>query len=401
MTKKCPCNGQKRFAHGTGMCRLLVLCLLIMPMAHVQGAPFSGINPPAGPADGGEREWVAANDPRIQLSDGLNQISGDDGAIHFDRVIDGPDRGFRWDAPGARVRWRTDSPEVVVRLRYSDRHIGSSRNSIGVFRIDGQSDPDWRFTRPAPGNAPLDLPLPVPAGGAFHDYELILPYADSVDILGVEVQAGANWEQPQPRPETRYLAFGDSVTHGFTASVVTGSYAFLTAERNDWELVNLGIGGRGTNASDGAFLGALDASVVSILIGVNDWQGGAGLEWFRDNYDRLLAGLRESNPEVPVFVVTPLWVPPSWQPASVKHPLEDYREQIRQSVAALEDPLITVIEGPSLIDHDPKFFDPIAVHPNDDGFKQMAERLSAAMRAVVSIGNSVTPAASAACEDSL
>jgi len=134
---------------------------------------------------------------------------------------------------------------------------------------------------------------------------------------------------------------------------------------------------------------------------VNDWQGGAGLEWFRGNYDRLLAGLRERHPDVPVFVVTPLWVPPSWQPASVKHPLEAYREQIRQSVAALEDPLITVIEGPSLIDHDPKLFDPIAVHPNDDGFKQMAQRLSAAMCAATSIGISVTPAASSASEDSL
>jgi len=370
----------------------------MMLMANgVQGGQDSDMDQTAG----GEREWVAANDPRIQLSDGLHQMSGEDGAVYFDRVIDGPGRGFRWDAPGARVRWRTNSPEVVVRLRYSSRHIGSSRNSVGVFRIDGRSKPTWRFTRPAPGDVQLDLPMPVPADGALHDYELILPYADSIDILGVEVQAGAGWEAPKPRPETRYLAFGDSVTHGFTASVVTGSYAFLTAEYLNWELVNLGIGGRGTNASDGAFLGGIDAAVISILIGVNDWQGGAGLEWFRGNYDRLLAGLRERHPDVPVFVVTPLWVPPSWQPASVKHPLEAYREQIRQSVAALEDPLITVIEGPSLIDHDPKLFDPIAVHPNDDGFKQMAQRLSAAMCAATSIGISVTPAASSASEDSL
>lgn len=333
-------------------------------------------------AAAGERHdtvFVAATDTRLQFSDALTVVRDEnDGSVHFDRVIDGPGRGFRWDSPGARVRWRTDSPRVRVRLRYSARHTGTSRNSVGVFRIDGRSDPAWTFTRPAAGEA--ELVVPLPADATWHDYEVILPYGDSVDVLGVEVAAGAAWAPARARPETRYVALGDSVTHGFTASEVTKTYAFQVAERNGWELVNLGIGGRGTHGPDGAFLAGVKADVVSVLIGVNDWQAGAELERFRANYRQLVADLLRGNPRAAVHLITPLWVPPTWAPATVRFPLERYREIVREVAAQHPDPRLTVIEGPALIDHDSALFDPIAVHPNDAGFAQMAERLTLALR---------------------
>lgn len=333
-------------------------------------------------ADVDERGFVAATDPRIQFSDALNVVRDDaDGSVHFDRVIDGPGRGFRWSSPGARMRWRTDSATVSVRLRYSARHTGASRNSIGVFRVDGRSEAGWTFTRPAAGDAELSVTLPAPADGARHDYEVILPYADSVDVLGVEVATAAAWEAPAARPATRYVAFGDSVTHGFTASDITQTYAFQVAERNDWELVNLGIGGRGTHGPDGAFLAGVKADVISVLIGVNDWQAGAELESFRANYAQLLSGLREGHPDTPVYLITPLWVPPTWAPVTARYPLEDYREIVREVAGERADSRLMVIEGTVLIDHDAALFDRIAVHPNDAGFAQMAERLARELRA--------------------
>ena len=328
------------------------------------------------------REFVAAVDPRIQFSDALNVVRNEaEGSVYFDRVIDGPGRGFRWSAPGARMRWRTDSATVSVRLRYSQRHMGAARNSVGVFRVDGRSEAGWTFTRPAAGESELSVRLPAPTGGGWHDYEMIFPYADSVDVLGVEVSEGANWASAAARPATRYVAFGDSVTHGFTATEVTKSYAFRVAERNDWELVNLGIGGRGTHGPDGAFLAGMKADVISVLIGVNDWQAGAELENFRANYAQLVSGLREGHPNTPVYLITPLWVPPTWTPTTARYPLEDYRAIIREVVAERADLGLIVIEGPALIDHDAALFDRIAVHPNNSGFAQMAERLAHAMRA--------------------
>ncbi|WP_334319188.1 SGNH/GDSL hydrolase family protein [Termitidicoccus mucosus] len=332
-------------------------------------------------ADGAARVLVPATDARIHFSDGLPPLRNEaDGSVHFDRVLDTPGRGFRWDSPGTRMRWRTDSARVAARLRYTARHTGSSRNSTGAFRIDGDAKPGWTFTRPEGADSTLAVTLPAPDDGAMHNYEVILPYGDSVDLLGVEVGADAAWETPTARPGTRYVAFGDSVTHGFTASVVTRTYAFLVAEKNNWELLNLGIGGRGAQAADGDVLASIDAGVISVLIGVNDWQGGAEPETFRDHYRALLDGILAGHPDTPVFLITPLWVPPRWRPEAVRYPLENYRRVIRKLAAERATPRLRVIEGPSLIDHRDDCFDPVAVHPNDAGFAQMAERLAQAMR---------------------
>lgn len=329
-------------------------------------------------ADGG---WVPGTSSWISVSDCVQVVRDDEsGAVRVDRGFD-DSRGYRWDAPGARVRFRTDSAEVAVHLMYSARHIGPSRNSVGFYRIDGAGHDARTFTRPPggvlPGDAPLDLNLPVPVtnDAGFHDYELILPYGDSVELLGVRVTETARWESPAARPEVRWVVFGDSVTHGFTSSAVVHSYPFLVGEAMGWQAINAGIAGRGAMAEDGARLAGIDGDIYSVAIGVNNWQGGTELKVFRESMNGLLKALLAGRPDARIYVITPLWVPPTWQPEGAKHPLEDYRREIREVVTDLALERVILIDGPSLIDPDEALFDKIAVHPNDAGFAQMAERL--------------------------
>lgn len=334
----------------------------------------------------GQAESIPGADSRIEFSDCLKVVrDAATGAAWVDRVLESK-RGFRWDAPGTRVRFRTDSEDVLVRLRFSARHIGPSRNSIGFYRVDGRDEE--RFTRPLPAggalpaDADLDLKLPNPGDGGFHDYELILPYGDAVDVLSVEVAPQARWEKPAPRPAVRWVAHGDSVTQGFTASHVLKTYPFQVAETKGWQVINEGIGGRGCVAADGDFLAGVEAEIFSVAIGVNDWQGGTELAVFRKNMTELLQRLRAGHPNSPVYVITPLWVPPSWKPAQAKYPLEEYRKiisEIVQTRIAGGDVRMKLVDGPALIDADPALFDKVAVHPNDAGFAQMADRLARLM----------------------
>ncbi len=342
-------------------------------------------------------EFIRGSDSRIEFSDCLvARVERDlvSGTARVDRVLENA-RGYRWDAPGARVRFRTDSATVTVRLRYSPKHIGPANNGVGFWRIDGRGDmAAWRFSRPQimdtngkplkmPFAAGLTVTLPAPSDGQFHDYELILPYGDAVDVLGVEVSQGARWETPGPRPAKRWVAFGDSVTHGFTAGSVVETYPFQVAETKGWQLINAGIGGRSALAQDGDFLAKIQAEVFSVAIGVNNWQGGTALDVFKKNITELLRRLRIGHSDTPVYVITPLWVPPSWKPKKAKYPLEEYRSVIRDVVAgrvAAGDARMTLVDGPSLIDHDATLFDKVAVHPNNAGFAQMAERLARAMK---------------------
>ncbi|MDR2675357.1 MAG: SGNH/GDSL hydrolase family protein [Opitutaceae bacterium] len=343
-------------------------------------------------AAGASAVAVSPQDPRIKYSGcvRLEFVSPSDGApasaARFDRILDIPGKGYRWDNPGARIRFRTDAAVLEALLHYSELHISTTgRNGTGLYTIDGISKPEWRFQtgtrqiRREPGRVTVVLADGEPRG--FREYELILPYGDSVDFLGLRVNPEARFEPPAPKPSVRCLAYGDSVTHGFSASDISKTYPFLLGARKNWEIVNLGLGGRASNPGDGKIFARLEPALITILMGVNDWQGGVPPERYRANMRGLLANARAGLPQVPIYLITPLWVAPSWLPHAP--PLDGYRQVLRDLVAELRDPDLHLIEGPELIDHDPRYFDPAAaVHPNDEGFAMMAGRLARLLKDV-------------------
>ncbi|MEK6795626.1 MAG: GDSL-type esterase/lipase family protein [Spirochaetota bacterium] len=335
----------------------------------------------------GNSSFLPSDDTRLFYSDYARKSIVDTPAgraVRFDRIIDPGGKGYQWDNPGTRLRFKTDAASVSVHLYYNEKHVSTSaRNPIGRYSIDGKSDSSWRFTSAQTSTVrkPETVIVPItPPSSGMHEYTIVLPYGDSVDVLGITVPDNARFETPAPRPTKRLIAYGDSVTHGFTASEVTKSYIFRFANRMDWQLVNMGIGGRSASPNEGAFIASQNGDVISILIGVNDWQGGRAIASFKSNYEGFLKNLRGVQPNVPLIIITPLWVPASWKPATATIELEEYRRTIREIVAALGDANIKLIDGPSLIDHEDGFFDKVGVHPNDDGFAQMAERLAEAVR---------------------
>lgn len=355
---------------------LILLCVSSAPIAVRAQSPATRV--------------VAADDASITYSDYVHMefvpspVASSGKLARFDRVLDIPAKGYRWDNPGARVRFRTDAISVKALLYFNELHISASaRNSNGLYRIDGAGKPEWTFHTKAvqTKRAPESVVVTMTAGGGagFHDYELILPYGDSVDFQGVEVNAEARFEVPPARPAVRYLAYGDSITHGFTASAVDKSYAFLVAQKMGWQLVNLGLGGRASNVSDAHVVKSLKADVISVLMGANDWQGGGPVERYRSNMMGFFDAIRAVQPNVPIYYLTSLWVPPSWNPKGQVADLESYRKVAREIVVARKDANLHLVEGPELIDHDAALFDATPVHPNDKGSAQMGERLAAQM----------------------
>ncbi|HNX34198.1 MAG TPA: GDSL-type esterase/lipase family protein [Kiritimatiellia bacterium] len=336
--------------------------------------------------------WVAPDDTRIAYSDYVRKslvAAPFDAAVtlaRFDRLLPITGKGYEWDNPGARVRFRTDATNVLASLYYNELHVSASaRNSRGLYRVDGQTNALWAFqtvsTTTVRTQELITVSMAVPPGGGYHDYELVLPYGDSVDFHGLQVNPDALFEAPSDRSATRYLAYGDSITHGFTASDIGGGYAFRVAEAKGWQLVNMGYGGRASTIADGTVVGAQGADVITVLIGVNDWQGGVALATYSNRLDGFLANLRALQPTVPVYLLTPLWVDASWDPAADIAPLESYRQIVRDVAAARSDLNLHVVEGPELIDPSVVYFDAVRVHPNDAGFAQMSARLAAQMAA--------------------
>jgi lysophospholipase L1-like esterase len=328
------------------------------------------------------RQVLLPGNPHLFYSDFVRMEKDPvSGRLRFDRALDMPGKGYRWDNPGARIRFRTDAAWLTASLHYSERHTSATgRNPLGAVIVDGQLLENFRFrgasrqVRRPPED--VEVAIPVPGGAGFHDYELVLPYGDSVEFAGLKTDDTARFGEPPPRPKTRCVCLGDSITHGFTASDITRAYPFLLGQAMNWQILNLGLGGRTARAGDGRIAASLQPDVVIILIGVNDWQGGRPPDTFRENMEGMLAGIRETRPDIPIHLLTPLWVSPAWKPAKAVENLERYRQVLREIAAARADRNLHLMEGPELIEHDAGCFDKVAVHPNDRGFAMMARRMA-------------------------
>ena len=369
----------------------MITLLRAMPRLRYLGLVCLASAPFALQAQGTGGRAITADDSNIGYSDYVRMefapspVTLSTKLARFDRIIDIPGKGYGHDNPGARIRFRTDATTVKALLYFNELHISTSaRNSTGLYLIDGATKPEWTFHTKAASvkRTPETVAVTMASGNAvgFHNYELILPYGDSVDFQGLEVNVEARLEAPPARSKVRYVAYGDSITHGFTASAVDKSYAFIAAQKMGWQLVNLGLGGRASNVSDAHVVKSLKADVISVFMGVNDWQGGGPVERYRSNMMGFFDAIRAEQPAVPIYYLTSLWVPPSWNPKGQVADLESYRKVAREIVAARKDPNLHLVEGLDLIDHDAALFDATPVHPKDKGFAQMGERLAAQMQ---------------------
>ena len=319
---------------------------------------------------------IPASDPRISYSDYQNRIDNG-GRVGFSRTLPN-EKKYNLDSPGVRMRFRTDARRLAVDLLYRERtNPQRIQNGLGVYRIDGKSGDRWTFERSKRDgckNEPVAVKLP--ADGQWHDYELILPYGDIVEIHALHADPEAEFADPEPRPSFRMVFFGDSIVHGFSASRIDRTFPYLVGELLECEVVNMGIAGIGLNPGAAKVLGTLAMNQLVVSIGANDWREGMLPDKFRVNLEKFLHDFRSFQPDTPVVLVSPMWLSGKFKAPLARHSLQEFRDVYAAVAAASGDPALRVIDGSVLIDHDPALYEPDHVHPRDAGIEQLAERLA-------------------------
>lgn len=291
----------------------------------------------------------------------------------FDRII-AADTGIGYDNPGTRIRFRTDATTATATLYYNGLHTNGSQNSVGVVLVDGAVASTFTFVS-RPGA--LTIPLLAQGSAAFHNVEIVLPYADSVDFQGLTVNPTAAFQAIAPRPATRYVAYGDSITQGYWASDATKNYPAQIGALRDWTVVNMGFGGRQLTAADGTAVGGLGGSIVTVLMGVNDSIAGKTVAQFKTDYANLIANIRLLQPNVPIYAITPLFTTAPYGGGSL---IPLYRTAIGDLVSSLGDPNVRLVDGlaliPGITGANCATWMPDGIHPNDTGFALIAQNLA-------------------------
>ncbi len=269
---------------------------------------------------------------------------------------------------GIRLALRTDAPEIQVGLQYARSCRPLSQ--CDVF-IDGQPAAP---IAPAPDAADVAATVPLP-GGAPHTLEIYLPHCREVFISSLTVAKGSSIA-PLPRPRTRWLALGDSITQGMAATSPALTWTARIARQLAWDLHNLGVGGAILQAELGQLALDLPWNIVTVAFGVNDFNQDRPLDELQAETRALLETLQQ-RPRAAIYLLTPVPWAGRTTPNKLNLYLEDYRQALRQAAAGL--PQVSVIEGAALLDDREDLFAD-KVHPNNAGMAQFAERLAAAVR---------------------
>lgn len=273
---------------------------------------------------------------------------------------------------GVRVRFRSDARCVSLAWR-----LGASARPWcrGVLVLDdatqlpvGPAQPCERWEQ--------TVQLIDDGDCATRTIDLWLPHLAACDVEYLAVNEGAS-VAPALRPALRWLAYGDSVTQGMEATLPTRTWVARCALALDADALNMGVGGAVLEpglAVDPGF----DADLITIAFGVNDFAKNVPPRHLFDNGRRLLDVLR-SRSRSPVVIFTPLpWRDRERNDAG--HHQEAYRDALR-SLASFRDG-VSIADGSDLVSPDARYL-PDAVHPNDEGFKVMADRAIPILRSAL------------------
>lgn len=312
---------------------------------------------------------LSPDDPRIGQSDFYRIGIKDGTTLRLARPILDLS-GFEACNPGARLaRFRTNSRSVTMKLAYTGLVIREDAcNTRCWVLVNGA--PFLSVKKPDDDRSYQLTNLTVSfSTGEPRDIELIAAYGTSVDFLGVDLEATATITALNPRPSTKLVCMGDSITQGFWASDVVETWPFLLAVDRGYEIVNVGYGGRRCTPSDAAVATAVAPSVATYLIGYNDFSAQVPLAAFKANYIAFVQRFRAGAPFAKLYCITPLWSI-NTKPLT----LEMYRQQIRDALTELGDSLNVLVEGTSLTSG-PSSFNADGVHPNNQGNREMAAAL--------------------------
>ncbi len=202
--------------------------------------------------------------------------------------------------------------------------------------------------------------------------KIVFPNLSETGIRNVELKEASLFLPVKRR--LNYIAYGDSITQGYTAFSPSLTYVNLLAAQLNAEVYDLGIGGEFfmPQMIDDEY--PITADIVTVAYGTNDWAGKPTEEDFPQR-DEFLKRISEVHKNSSIFVLLPIWRGNEEEERSYAGTLNDYRNLLREEVKKY--PQMTVIDGLDLVPHHPDFYVEDVLHPNDLGFTLYAKNLFA------------------------
>lgn len=291
---------------------------------------------------------------------------------------------------GARLRFRTDSTAIAVRLEYPSAPDMRNMHAFGQTGVDLYVEGAYWGTAIADHDA---KPEKVYEHVYFdlhsqprrqREITIYLSLYKPVRVLGVGIDPEAKLDRAKPFAVDKPVVFyGTSITQGGCASHPGTSYQAILGRMLNVDFVNLGFSGAGKGEPDVArAVAEIDASIFVLDFAQNN----PTVQSLREVYAPFLETLRAKHPNTPILTITPIFAAREAQGIDTR--LEAMRAHIRHvasSRIAAGDAYIQVVEGTDLLGSTRADGLVDGTHPNDLGFQWMAEGLAPRLRKILGI----------------
>jgi hypothetical protein len=338
-----------------------------------------------------ERRWLPVPSPELEIC-GLPWFAQNGGeffrlpASSQDKVPP-PVWNLSKSPSGARIRFRTDSATLAVRLEYPSAPSMNNMHAFGQTGVDLYTDGSYRSTAIAdkdakPGKTYEHVYFRE-RPRSWREVTLYLALYKPVKVLGVGVDREAHLEKAGgfalPGPVVFY---GTSITQGGCASRPGMSYQAILGRLLNIDFVNLGFSGNGKGEPAVAdVVSQIDAACFVLDFAQNN----GTVASLREVYGPFLDRLRKAHADTPILAITPIF---STREASGGSANAGMREHIRQVVSqriGAGDRNLQLVEGTDLLGSSRSDGLVDGTHPNDLGFEWMAEGLAPRLRRMLKI----------------
>ena len=291
------------------------------------------------------------------------------------RVNDGVENYSGYTA-GGRVRFSTDSPFVVLKVRYAKGYVPTVNNHCVSYGFDLYRDENGVevFTAAA---RPVDgfdfqtgeYKMLTRNGGQKTCYTLNFPTFTGLVSLKIGVEKGSVLEAGKAyRNQKPVVYYGSSITHGAAAGRPGNTYESFISQKYNLDYVNLGFSGSARGEQVMAeYIAGLPMSVF-----VCDYDHNAPtVEHLRNTHYAFYETIRKQRPDVPYIMIS--------RPTFFANPqVNSQRRQVildsYEKARSQNDPRVFFIDGETLFAGEfAESCTSDGIHPNDLGFYRMAQ----------------------------
>lgn len=280
---------------------------------------------------------------------------------------------------GANVAFRSDTTQMAVRVTNEDAghmpHMpATGSNGVALeCGAPGRMRP-WAVPQPDLVAASFERQLFSEVSKKMREFRLYLPLYKSLKKLELGFSRGSRILPPSslalPRPVVFY---GTSITQGGCASTAANDYVSCIGRALNIETINLGFSGNGRYEPEVArFVAEIEAALFVLDYANLDGQ------LLRRRLPPFVRILRARHPKTPILLITPICYSSYDWSAGTRSYLDSARDvmlayYVRQHG---RDRNLHLVDGYGLIPFGTEAAHVDGCHPNDHGFRMIADRLA-------------------------